>query len=153
MFDYEIKQTSADTLTVKIASDLVQDLIIVLTTIAEMSRVIRSKARFIEAGERARDPADVARRRAAFDTKSREVLARYQEELKTGLSPAETLQATRKKLSLGYGEIKIYLTQGRRLLKAGKTIVKAIERPEKVIDKQRRVLYTAPNSISRRISL
>jgi hypothetical protein len=63
---------------------------------------------------------DKARREEAFNTKSIEIFTRYREHVAAGCSDREAVQAVKKDFAIGYGDAKIYLVQGRKLLKPKK---------------------------------
>jgi hypothetical protein len=121
MFGIEYKaRPTREGVMITISPELTQELILVLDALLGMARVVRSKATVIEASRRAKDPVDKARREEAFNKRSIEVLTRYQEHLAAGRTKQEAVQDVKKDFSIGYGDVQIYLVQGRKLTKPKK---------------------------------
>ena len=117
--EYQARPTREGVM-ITIAPELSQELVLVLDALIGMARVIRGKAKAREAARRAQDPADKARREAEFNKKSIEVFTRYQEHISNGCTDREAIQAVKKDFNIGYGDAKIYLVQGRKLMKPKK---------------------------------
>jgi hypothetical protein len=121
MFDIEYQaRPTREGVMITISPELTQELILVLDALLGMARVVRGKARAAEAVRRAQDPVDKARREEAFNKKSTEVFTRYQEHIAAGRTKQEAVQDVKNDFSIGYGDAKIYLVQGRKLMKPKK---------------------------------
>lgn len=116
MYEYDIKQAPGG-LRIRIDPELAADLVLILGTVLDMARVIRGKAKAAAAARRALDPVDLAAREQMFNTRSLEIFARYQEHVASGSTAKEAFREVKKDFNIGYGDAKIYLTQGRKLSK------------------------------------
>jgi hypothetical protein len=97
--------------------ELAQDLIYGLSILLDLSRAIRAKITHARAYAAATDQKDLDRRRIEFERRSSEIFSKFQVHLNNGCcgDKAKALQCIKQDFSIGYGDARVYVTEGRRL--------------------------------------
>ena len=111
-------------ITIQTSPEMAKDLIYVLSTLLDLSKAIRTKVIYARAIAAASDLEDIQRRQIKFKEQSLKIFARYQEHLCNGChrDKAAALQMIKKDFNIGYGEAKIFITEGRRLEREKKRV-------------------------------
>lgn len=107
-------------ITIKADPELAQDLIYILSSLLDLSHTLQAKIIQARAQEAPTNEEDMHKRLHDFQTKSSQVFRRFQEHMNNGCNGNKSiaLQGIKKDFNLGYGEAKVYVTEGRRLFKA-----------------------------------
>ncbi len=102
---------------IKCDPELARDLVFVLSALLDVARMMRTKLQHARACST--DPTDLEARLKVFNEKSLAIFNRFQS-LRDGPcngDRAAALQSIKQEFNLGYGEAKIYVIEGRKLLK------------------------------------
>jgi hypothetical protein len=104
-------------ITIQTSPDLAKELIYVLSTLLDLSKAIQTKVIHARAIAAAANQDDIQRRQLQFKETSVKIFSRYQEHLTNGCNGdrSAALQCIKKDFNIGYGEAKVYVTEGRRL--------------------------------------
>jgi len=104
-------------ITIQTSPEMAKDLIYVLSTLLDLSKAIRTQVIHARAIAAASDHEDVNRRRYQFQKQSMMIYTRYLEHMNNGCykNKATAIQMIKKDFNIGYGEAKIFITEGRRL--------------------------------------
>jgi hypothetical protein len=114
--DLEVR-TTGDKIIISGDPRVLNDLSVVLSRLLDLTKHLKKKAEHIQAQKRATDPADQAKRAAAFDARSMDVFCAYQKHLNNGCGGDKklALQETRRELGLMACDARLLVAQGRRL--------------------------------------
>lgn len=112
-----VEKVSPSTLTLKCPPEIIDDLIWMLEKLVLMSRYLKRYIKYAEAEERASDAENRALLQAQFNDKSRKVYLRYVFLQKRGYARSEAIKELRKEFNIGYYDVEVYVSQGRRLEK------------------------------------
>ncbi len=109
-------------ITITADQEIIKDLIFALNTLLDLSHAVRAKINFARAIEAANNKEDIERRQNEFKRISEEVFIQFQKHLNNGCNgdKAKAIQCIKKDFGMGYTEAQIYISNGRKFLKAKK---------------------------------
>lgn len=102
---------------IKCDEEIIGDLAMTISMLLELARTIQVKIRHARSSNI--DHEDMKRRRLAFEDESRRIYGRFNDHLNKGClgnRPA-ALQKIKKEFGISYTDAKIYVAEGRRLMK------------------------------------
>jgi transposase len=115
-----VEKVSPSTLTLKCPPEIIDDLIWILEKLVLMSRYLKRYVKYAEAEARANAAENRALLQAQFNDKSRRVYLQYVFLQKSGYSRSEAIKELKKEFNMGYYDVEIYVSQGRKLEKEEK---------------------------------
>lgn len=113
-------------ITIETEPDLANDLVYALSVLLDLSRHIRAKVHHARFYAEANNQQDTKLRQNEFKKRSAEIFNKFQDHMNNGCDgdKAAALQCIKTDYQLGYGEAKIYVTEGRRLQREKKAALK-----------------------------
>ncbi len=114
---FQIIKSSPKTITLHCNPEIIDDLIFILDKLLSLSHHLKNQSRYIQAHIKAHNSQLLAAQEKIFNDKSHHLYQKYLSYRTKQLTPSATIQKLKKDFNMGYYDVEIYVTQGRKLEK------------------------------------